>query len=465
MSSYLVHDDITNWLHPDDVTTLLSLLSLVILIEDGHAAPPTIHIQNWYTSFRDFQRHIQPQLPKENFWEGVYNICVEHGWAQILGKHAIVIQAPTAPPKAQFLENIRLHQPQVWRNRSFLRKMRYTLWDMLQKHRQATVPYSTFISVFRKQQKFIFSDTILHSVYAAFHTAPNKRFLILSGLSGTGKTQLLLQFGHSYIEAHNLNPQEHLLKIAVSPDWRDPSPLLGYINPMVARSDQLRFVRGAITDFILRAHRYPLLPFFLILDEMNLARVELYFAPFLSAMETPSEPIHIHGEKGTPAGVPPQLDRWPSNLFIGGTVNMDETTHPFSDKVLDRAFTMELWDIDIQGYLDQHAPPEISPVLLQFYHALFPAHCHFGYRTLKEILLFVDNAKQIDTPNIETQLLDQAICAKILPKIRGQHSPELETALTTCIDICVQHQLPSALAKLKLMLHRLHHQGLTRFWS
>src|SRR5690606_14047711 len=109
---------------------------------------------------------------------------------------------------------------------------------------------------------------------------------------------------------------------------------------------------------LLDAEAHPDVPYFLVLDEMNLARVEHYFAPFLSAMESTQDPsiqIHAHDERVN--GVPPRV-RWPNNLRIGGTVNMDETTHPFSDKVLDRAFTLEFWEVDLKGWFDRQ--PELG---------------------------------------------------------------------------------------------------------
>jgi hypothetical protein len=436
------------------------------MIEDGSAAPPTIHVGNWHTSYRDIQRHTLPDLSEADFWHGVYTLCIHHGMAQIMGKHGIAITQPSEVPTKQFLDNIRLYEPNLWRNSHSLREARRLLWERLAQHRSLTISYDDFVHRFRSEQELIFSDVQLQTAYAAFHTAPNKRFLLLSGLSGTGKTQLLIQFAHSYVLESDLNPKDHVRKISVSPDWRDPSPLLGYINPMVDRSDQLRFVRGEITDFLIRAHRYPLLPFFLILDEMNLARVELYFAPFLSAMETPNEPILIHGERGTPSGIPGQLDSWPSNLFIAGTVNMDETTHPFSDKVLDRAFTMEFWEIDIQSYLTAHVPERFRSVLHNLYHALLPAHCHFGYRVLKELMLFVQNAASMGGgEKIEQTLFDQAIFSKILPKIRGQQSPELERALQEVHQICTKAGLFYSASKIKKMEIRLRNHGMTRFWS
>ena len=466
MTTYRTLFDITNWIAPKDPITNMTLLSLVLLLESGAAAPPTIHVGNWHTSFRDIQRCCFPHIDSEDFWKGLYNLCIENNMGEILGKHSSSIPIPKSAPQSQFLENVRLFNANLWRNSHVLRELRHLLWNRLSYHRELTVPFPTLLQRFRAEHKLIFSDVQIQTTYAAFHTAPNKRFLLLSGLSGTGKTQLLLQFAHSYINESGLNPQEHILKVSVSPDWRDPSPLLGYINPMVEKSDQLRFVRGEITDFLIRAHRYPLLPFFLILDEMNLARAELYFAPFLSAMETPEEPIQIHGERGTPSGIPSQLDCWPNNLFIAGTVNMDETTHPFSDKVLDRAFTMEFWEIDIEGYLQEHVPTQYHEVLHNLYQALLPAHCHFGYRVLKEISLFMSNTESMGGgKELENNLFDQAVFSKILPKIRGQYSEELQSALKESIKICTIARLQTSERKLQQMLSRLENNGMTRFWS
>jgi hypothetical protein len=145
---------------------------------------------------------------------------------------------------------------------------------------------------------------------------------------------------------------------------------------------------------------------------------------------------------------------------------MDETTHPFSDKVLDRAFTMEFWEIDIDAFLVKNVDTQYHDVLRGLYHALLPAHCHFGYRVLKEIQLFLENAKTMGGgAELEQTLLDQAVFSKILPKIRGQHTPELEEALKVAEEICTQAHLTSCIRKIHHMRSRLHHQGMTRFWA
>ncbi len=96
---------------------------------------------------------------------------------------------------------------------------------------------------------------------------------------------------------------------------------------------------SGIVDLIIRANLNPKLPYFLVLDEMNLSLVERYFADFLSAMES-DEDIHLYADGTTENGVPAKI-KLPKNLFIIGTVNIDETTNMFSPKVLDRANTIE----------------------------------------------------------------------------------------------------------------------------
>ena len=123
-------------------------------------------------------------------------LSIHHGLAQIMGKHGVPITS--APPKSQFLENIRLYEPLMEQYTCFT-ELRWILWERLAKHRSITILFSRFYERFQKEHAFIFSKTQVQSAYAAFHTASNKRFLLLSGLSGTGKTQLLLQFAQSYL--------------------------------------------------------------------------------------------------------------------------------------------------------------------------------------------------------------------------------------------------------------------------
>ena len=266
---------------------------------------------------------------------------------------------------------------------------------------------SAILDQIKKDEKlssFVFADSQVESLHIAWHCNAIKRFVLLSGLSGTGKTAILQHYARIYCELVGLDVHKHSSIISVSPDWRDPTGLLGYFNALHADPT---FQLEPALRLVLDAVKNPLLPYFLILDEMNLARVERYFAPFLSAMET-GEQLHLHAHSDEVNGVPPSI-RWPNNLFIGGTVNMDETTHPFSDKVLDRAFTFEFWDVNLTKYLDQRAVKNhgqrhtnIEEFLLEIHSHLQTIRRQFAYRTTGEILLCKRQAKH--TQAIETEL-------------------------------------------------------------
>ncbi|MDD4159958.1 MAG: DUF3578 domain-containing protein, partial [Synergistaceae bacterium] len=159
-----------------------------------------------------------------------------------------------------------------------------------------------------------------------------KPFLILTGLSGSGKTKLAQAFAQWICEDES---QYKLMPVGA--DWTNREPLLGYPNSL--KPDEYVKPDSGVLDLIIQANNHPELPHFLILDEMNLSIVERYFADFLSVMESKKEiPLYPKGSinNGVPAGL-----GIPDNFFIIGTVNIDETTNMFSPKVLDRANTIE----------------------------------------------------------------------------------------------------------------------------
>ncbi len=292
-----------------------------------------------------------------------------------------------------------------------------------------------------------------------------KRFAILSGLSGTGKTQLLICYADAVCEAMGLDPDEHIALVPVRPDWRDPSGLLGYFNALHAEPT---FQAEPALRLVIRASKHPHLPFFLLLDEMNLARVERYFAPFLSAMEVGGS-IDLHAFDEPVNGVPSTV-RWPSNLRIGGTVNMDETTHAFSDKVLDRAFTLEFWDVDIEGFFAarptrQTADAPIEQTLRAVQACLRPIRRHVGYRTLGEVLDWVASAREADPDATPQDLADQALFSKVLPRLRGHETAGLHEALEALAKLTKEHALPICHEKITTMHARLRDTGVTGFWS
>lgn len=318
-------------------------------------------------------------------------------------------------------------------------------------------------------KKFIFSDEDILSLYLAWHSQAKKRFVLLSGLSGTGKTALLLHFARIYCNLLNIDVAKHRATIVVSPDWRDPTAFLGYFNALHADPT---FQAEPALRLVLDAVKNPDLPYFLILDEMNLARVEKYFAPFLSAMET-GEKITIHAHDDEVNGVPPSIS-WPSNLFIGGTVNMDETTHAFSDKVLDRAFTLEFWNVDLKRFFecrpnneDEKRYTEVEGLLMSLNKLLFKIRRHFGYRTAGEILNYITMADihGVVNDNSLWQLVDQAVFSKVLPRFRGNETTELKEILENTKLLCNQKGMKRCEEKIDQMMQQLTVTGLTRFWA
>ena len=178
----------------------------------------------------------------------------------------------------------------------------------------------------------------------------SKPFVILAGGTGTGKTKCAIEVARKICRKQSDNDAADYEVVAVGADWTDTRPLLGYENILGASPS---YTVPKALDLIIRASRNPGRPFFLILDEMNLSHVERYFSDFLSIMEskkidTEASTIKLHANKdgmpstdGNVGGKVEQRIQWPENLFVIGTVNIDETTHMFSPKVLDRAHVIE----------------------------------------------------------------------------------------------------------------------------
>ena len=317
---------------------------------------------------------------------------------------------------------------------------------------------------------YVFSREIIARLHIALHMHPFKHFVVLSGLSGTGKTKLAELYANAYHRVTDAKQNRFFRLVPVQPDWTDPSGLLGYVNPLqetvtYAATDFLMFLKSAVT--------LPKIPHFVCLDEMNLARVEYYFAPFLSAMETEQDVV-VHQNDEPVDTIEPRMP-WPRNLYIIGTVNMDETTHAFSDKVLDRAFTLEFWDVDLDEFRKRFANhhPAYPKELLDFAverlndlkEILEPAHQHFGYRTVEEILNFVatnhsDGADVMD----KDAAIDLALLMKALPKIRGQDSDEFRGCLDKLHGFLARNDMPRSAKKIAAMRADLKLTGTTRFW-
>ena len=206
-----------------------------------------------------------------------------------------------------------------------------------------------------------------------------KPFLLLAGISGTGKSRLVRELAYMSCPRNSgldNDPSEpgNFCLIEVKPNWHDSTELLGYYSNLSGRYEFTKFVY-----FVYKATMHPSVPFFVCLDEMNLAPVEQYFAEYLSVLETrmldengkiiSSELISkgtfanckkVHSIISEDESEAESSDlcsedyiqmveyfsihglRIPENLFVVGTVNMDDTTYQFSRKVIDRAFTIEM---------------------------------------------------------------------------------------------------------------------------
>lgn len=291
-----------------------------------------------------------------------------------------------------------------------------------------------------------------------------KPFVILTGLSGSGKTKLAQLFVQ-WICQH----ESQYCIVPVGADWTNREPLLGYPNAL--KPEEYVKPDSGVLDLIIHANNQTELPHFLILDEMNLSHVERYFADFLSVMESKEE-IPLYAEGTVENGVPAKL-KVPSNLFIIGTVNIDETTNMFSPKVLDRANTIEfrvsqddmnnflgnIKDINMdaltgkgagmaESFLDMAAIKSfattdinaINAALVQFFIELKKTGAEFGYRSATEILRLIHQLTVLDGDLKTNQKIDIAIMQKLLPKLHGSRRklcPVLETLGSFCISVKV----------------------------
>jgi MoxR-like ATPase len=262
--------------------------------------------------------------------------------------------------------------------------------------------------------------------HAALNFLDHKHFVILSGLSGTGKTQLALKYARAvHGLTSNTAPDPLLFECPVRPEWTDPTGLTGYYDVLTNRYVVPTFLEAVL---VATAHRES--PVFVILDEMNLARVEYYLSDVLSAIESRGAlQLHSNGvplEGTTGASVRAEIPL-PSNLYIIGTINVDETTNPVSDKVLDRASVIDMSAVDVSGFLtsliarypELQGPRDVSEQKLTEIHALLEQHgLGFGYRVIEEFVRYhAFDAEHLKNP--ADSVTDQLLVQKILVKLRG----------------------------------------------
>lgn len=307
-----------------------------------------------------------------------------------------------------------------------------------------------------------FSDTLVSQLHAGLWAHPVRHFSVLTGISGSGKTQLALSYANALC-GDSAYVTEQVKVIPVQPGWYDPSHLLGYVNPLQEAS----YRSTPFLDLMLRAADNPTQPHVVILDEMNLSHPEQYLAPILSAMETHGW-IELHQLEESQAQVLQRV-QFPANLAIIGTVNMDETTHGLSDKVLDRAFTMEFWDIDVAafpGWSSGALPAEVKgktrELLIALNKVLAPVRMHFGWRTISDVIGYLEFTQQFS--GAVDWALDEVVYAKVLPKLRGESTHRFESALMATKDIFEKHGLTRCSIKVEEMRKDLQESGSARFW-
>ena len=361
---------------------------------------------------------------------------------------------------------------------------------------------SRLLDIYDKWQLNInFNDTSDSKVYRQMNIIRLlKPFLILAGISGTGKTRFVRQQAE-------LTGKNNYCLVSVRPDWHEPSDLLGYIShlgskPKYITTDVLRFIVQAwkhIADsgFDLKTGKVTeeqlneIQPYWLCLDEMNLAPVEQYFADYLSVLETRQwngevyqcdpllKPSVLENIQPNDLGLDEGDVLWehfkeagvsiPFNLIVAGTVNMDETTHGFSRKVLDRALSFdfnEFYPNDFNAYFSPNAQNKTftypiysdASLSLNFASSFVKESCEFlsevnsvlknspfelAYRALNELLLSV---KCINPKNeIELQSVwDDFLMMKVLPRIEGDSEKldfDGEKSLLTNLEAIMSEQL------------------------
>lgn len=363
-------------------------------------------------------------------------------------------------------------------------------------------------------QNFNYEDGMIENFYLSLKTKP---FVILAGISGTGKTKLVELF------AKAIGCEDNFDIIPVKPDWSDTSDLLGYKNL------KGEFNPGPLMDIIVKANadeddRIH----FVCLDEMNLARVEYYFSDFLSIMETRhfdghkivSKPLFKedyfeddnddnNSDRKKYAGV-----YFPQNLYFVGTVNMDETTYPFSKKVLDRGNTIEFSNVDLTNYTLTDAEALYEPIqvendflvsekltlndcslkekdlidkvvelLAEVNEILKAESIHFGYRIRDEIVFYMLYNDKYDLLDFD-EALDFQLMQKILPRIQGS-TESIKQILVLLLEFCGLKNLSSeegminylltddkleacsykrTALKLAYMIKKLEIDGFTSYW-
>jgi len=360
---------------------------------------------------------------------------------------------------------------------------------------------------------------------AAIKTKP---FILMAGISGTGKSRLVRELARATdtldAEPYEIQKPENYEMIQVRPNWHDSTELMGYVSRV---SGKPRYVLTDFVRFLAKAWLFKEVPFFLCLDEMNLAPVEQYFAEYLSVFETRNFDLKsgeiitdrlVKFDKDVVEGALNELfsENWakpeehgkveqlkqqfkdgisvPPNLIVMGTVNMDETTFSFSRKVLDRAMSFEMNEVNLQEGLDgdpniglkfepeqlighkvkaEDIYPDNKDIcntvlgyLNEINDILDRTPFKVAYRTRNEFMIYVVNRLKYEGSTIE-KALDEATHMKVLSRIEGdkQKLGNLMDDLTSLIQDKLQLEDSKSVNKLNEMILKLGKYEYVDFWE
>lgn len=316
--------------------------------------------------------------------------------------------------------------------------------------------------------KIDLTDEVAETSAILVSALASKPFVILAGTTGTGKTKTIRDLAMK-INPITSEPTFNHAFIPVEAGWTDGRHLLGYKNPF-GRSGE-NYVSTKLIDTLLKANypEYSDIPFFIILDEMNLSHVEMYFSKFLSVMETSRdttpepvlglEELHLLYKSGATDPIQTTyilnaIDNkglyLTDNIFFIGTVNMDETTYMFSPKVLDRSFVIQYapplpstvghqFSIEerdmlaastkaLSTFLTNNSDVELSAEYDEYLDELYESlgKFKFGPRTTNEVRRYISICSKVShdfqphkSYSGKVAILDRVTVQKILPKIHG----------------------------------------------
>ena len=423
----------------------------------------------------------------------------------------------------------------------------YTLWNIEDEEKGLKL-LNLYLEIYQEYKEVTYSkkpvmvknineETIVNIKFRSYITAiKTKPFLLLAGISGTGKSRIVRELARACWDEdsteYKAQKPKNFEMIQVKPNWHDSTELIGYVSRV---SGKPIYVIGDFLRFITKAWENLDVPYFLCLDEMNLAPVEQYFAEFLSVIESrksnedgiiTTDPIFKKSTEDWYRVLTAELtgdnealrNRFfeegitiPQNLIVVGTVNMDETTFSFSRKVLDRAMTIEMNEVDLYAGLDSKYErigklnsdmligtavegvdvyadnEEVCNKALTYLQAvndiLDGTPFKIAYRTRNEFLLYVvnnlpynmdENGNEFSENEVIATALDEITSMKILSRIEGDDTKVRHSFLEKLIAT-IETQLLAltgedkkiksvSIAKLQEVQGRLS-SGYTSFWS